>query len=224
MPSRLNGPRLMPASGKPDRLVVLLHGYGADGGDLITLGNQWRVLLPTAAFVAPNAPERCALSPQGYQWFPIARMNLEELRDGVRAVAPALNAFLDEELQRLGLDGSRLALVGFSQGTMLALHAGLQRAPAPAAILGFSGALADPEILPKVKSRPPIMLIHGDQDSTIPVDAMHVAVRVLGAAGQSVRFHVSRGLGHGIDGAGLALGGRFLADAFNGRSIAAAYA
>jgi phospholipase/carboxylesterase len=215
---QLNGPRLPAASGKADRLVVFVHGYGADGNDLISLGQHWQRLLPTAAFASPHAPERCAMSPMGYQWFGITRMQPDEMLRGVERAAPILNAFLDSELARLGLDGSRLALVGFSQGTMMSLHVGLRRQIAPAAILGYSGALPGPEKLPsEIVHRPPVLLIHGDADDMIPVQALHMAANGLGAAGVPVRWHISRGVGHGIAPDGLELGGKFLADAFAGK-------
>ena len=170
---QLNGPRLPAASGKADRLVIFCHGYGADGNDLIALGRHWQRLLPTTAFVSPHAPERCAGSPMGYQWFGITRLQPDEMLRGVERAAPILNAFIDSELARLGLDTSRLALVGFSQGTMMALHVGLRRAIAPAAIVGFSGALPGPEKLhAEIVSRPPVLLVHGDADEMIPVQAL----------------------------------------------------
>jgi phospholipase/carboxylesterase len=215
---QLNGPRLPAANGKADRLVVFCHGYGSDGNDLIALGRHWQRLLPTTAFVSPNAPERCAMSPMGYQWFGITRMQPDEMLRGVERAAPILNAFVDGELERLGIDASRLALVGFSQGTMMSLHVGLRRAVSPAAIVGFSGALPGPEKLPaEIVSRPPVLLVHGDADDMIPVQALHAAANGLGAAGVSVRWHVSRGVGHGIAPDGLELAGNFLADAFAGK-------
>ena len=218
MNQQLNGPRLPAANGKADRLVVFCHGYGSDGNDLIALGRHWQRLLPTTAFVSPNAPERCAMSPMGYQWFGITRMQPDEMLRGVERAAPVLNAFVDGELERLGIDASRLAFVGFSQGTMMSLHVGLRRAVPPAAIVGFSGALPGSEKLPaEIVSRPPVLLVHGDADDMIPVQALHAAANGLGAAGVSVRWHVSRGVGHGIAPDGLELAGRFLADAFAGK-------
>jgi phospholipase/carboxylesterase len=214
----LSGPRVPARSGQADSLVVLCHGYGANGEDLISLAPHWQRLLPNTAFSSPNAPEPCAMAPGGYQWFPISRLDPNEMHKGVVAAAPTLDGFLDSELERLGLDGSRLALVGFSQGTMMALQVGLRRKTPPAAIVGYSGALAGAGQLEKeIRARPPILLIHGDADQMIPVDALHMAVQGLGQAGLAVRWHVSRGVGHGIDPEGLELGGRFLVDAFGGR-------
>jgi phospholipase/carboxylesterase len=218
MTPQINGPRLPAASGTADRLVVFAHGYGADGNDLIGLGRHWQRLLPTAAFASPHAPERCAMSPMGYQWFGITRMQPDEMLRGVERAAPVLNALIDAELARLNLDSSKLALVGFSQGTMMSLHVGLRRAVPPAAIVGFSGALPGAEKLSaEIVGRPPVLLVHGDADEMIPVQALHAAANGLGAAGVPVRWHISRGTGHGIAPDGLDLAGRFLADAFAGK-------
>ncbi len=200
--------------GPASHLVVLCHGYGADGNDLISLAPLWQRLLPTVAFVAPNAPERCDAGP-GYQWFPIARLDPREMRKGVESAAATLDAFLDAELARLGLPGERLALVGFSQGTMLSLHVGLRRREAPAAIIGYSGLLADPETLPR-QNVPPVLLVHGDADPMIPVDFLFVSAMALAQAGLPVQWHISPGTPHAIDEAGLALGGSFLSLALRG--------
>jgi phospholipase/carboxylesterase len=230
MAKTLDGPRVPPAHRGPARqLVVLLHGYGADGNDLIALAPSWQRLLPDAAFVSPNAPDTIPGMPFGRQWFDLSAYDPNMLRrdphhlgaiyqamfDGAARAATPLDAFLDAELRRLGLGPDRLALVGFSQGTMMALQVGLRRAPAPIAIVGFSGALlgAD-QLAAEKKGAPPILLVHGDADEIVPVEALFQAVNALGAAELPVRFHVSRGLGHGIDEEGLILAGRFLADAF----------
>jgi phospholipase/carboxylesterase len=207
----IDGPRLPAASGKATSLVVFLHGYGADGNDLIAIAREWRRLMPDAAFVAPHAPERCMASPQGRQWFPLTFRDPDERRRGVLAARPGLDAFLDSELARNGLSSDRLALVGFSQGTMMALHAGLRRKTPPAAILGYSGMLVSPETLAETTGKPPILLVHGDRDDVIPVDALFAATEALGAAEIPVEWHLSAGLGHGIDGEGLRQGAAFLA-------------
>src|ERR1700749_676768 len=157
----LSGPRLPAAKGDATHLVVLVHGYGADGNDLIGLGQHWRELLPTVAFAAPNAPTRIPGGP-GYQWFPISRIDPHEMKKGVEIAAPVLDEYLDAELKRLNLPPQRLALAGFSQGTMLSLHLGLSRAVKPAAIVGFSGLL--PGAPPELAEFPPILLTHGDHD------------------------------------------------------------
>jgi phospholipase/carboxylesterase len=213
----LDGPRTGLVPGAAKQLVVLLHGYGANGEDLLGLGEAWRGLLPEAAFVAPNAPEGLpGPSMHGsYQWFPITLRDPSEFRRGVLAAAPLLDRFLDAEHTRYRLDESRLALVGFSQGTMMALHVGLRRSRPPVAIIGYSGRIAAADLLPaELKVRPPVLLVHGDQDELIPVAALHDTREILAKTGLSVEWHVSRGLGHGIDEQGLAIGGRFLAARF----------
>ena len=211
----LDGPRLPPAAGgSAQQLVVFLHGYGADGNDLIGLGREWASLLPHATFVSPNAPEPCAMSPMGRQWFDLSMGDMSIIAEGVKSAAPALNAFLDAELARHSLPARALALVGFSQGTMMALAVGLARNAPPKAIVGYSGALATLEALPAPGQGPAILLVHGDRDEVIPVDAMHMAREALSQAGHPVEWHVSQGIGHGIDGEGLRLGGNFLRQAF----------
>src|SRR5262245_45483434 len=138
----LTGPRMPPLRGEATHLVVLCHGYGADGQDLMGLAPNWRNLLPTTAFVAPDAPEAVPGMPRGRKWFGLSRMDQSEMRAGVERAAPILDAFIDAELVRLNLPGDRLALVGFSQGTMLALRVGLSRSVKPAAIVGYSGLMA----------------------------------------------------------------------------------
>lgn len=210
----LSGPRLQPLRGQATHLVVLVHGYGADGNDLIALAGHWQSLLPTAAFVAPNAPDRVPGAPSGFQWFGLTRMDPHELANGVAAAGPNLDAFLNQELDRLGLAHDRLALVGFSQGTMLSLHVGLNRPTKPAAIVGFSGLLAAPS--PAGAAAPPILLVHGNADNVIPVQAMFAAAVELGAAGAAVQWHMADGVGHGIDPGGLEMAGRFLDMGFRG--------
>jgi phospholipase/carboxylesterase len=210
----LSGPRLPAARGPATHLVVLVHGYGADGNDLISLASHWQGLLPTTEFVAPNAPDRVPGAPNGFQWFGLSRMDPQELIHGVTAAAPAFDAFLDQELARLGLTSDRLALIGFSQGTMLSLHVGLNRGAKPAAVVGFSGLLAAPA--PAGAGAPPIFLAHGSADTVIPVAAMFAAAMELGLAGAAVQWHLAPGVGHGIDPVGLEMAGEFLVQAFRG--------
>jgi phospholipase/carboxylesterase len=196
---------------------VFLHGYGADGNDLIEIGQAWQNMLPYAAFVSPHAPRPCGQAPMGREWFPLTFRNPDERWDGVNAAAPVLEAFLDAELARHRLPPSALALVGFSQGTMMALHVGLRRAVAPAAIVGYSGMLVlkgDKDIegyRPQVRARPPVLLIHGDADELIPAQALFHSSQALAALDVPVEWHISEGVGHGIDGEGLRHGGEFLA-------------
>ncbi len=216
----LTGPRLPPKSGTSRQLVVFLHGYGATGTDLIDIARQWQPFLPDAAFVAPNAPDVCAMSPAGRQWFPLTMRDPDERWRGVSMAHPTLDKFLDSELAKLGLDDSKLVLVGFSQGTMMALHVGLRRRVAPAAIIGYSGVLVGPEHLATATTRsakgeaPPVLLVHGDEDDVIPVDAMFMSSEELAKADIPCQWHLSSGVGHGIDGGGLLHGGLFIAAVF----------
>lgn len=216
----LDGPRLAPRSGAAKQLVVFLHGYGADGNDLIDIGHAWRQWLPDAAFVAPHAPEPCAEQPFGRQWFRIDRSDPAGRWKGVNAVAPIVHRFLDEELQRLGLPATALAIVGFSQGTMIGLHIGLRRPTPPLAIVGYSGRLTAPgqtdfaAMKNEIISRPPVLLIHGDMDMVVPPDSLESSANGLRALGIEAETHMSHGIGHGIDQDGLQRGGVFLARAF----------
>jgi phospholipase/carboxylesterase len=216
----IDGPRLAPKSGLAKQLVVFLHGLGADGNDLIEIGEQWRDWLPDAAFVAPHAPDPCSTVPMGREWFPLTLTDPREFWRGVTYAAPGLDAFLDRELARYDLPPSRLALVGFSQGAMMALHAGLRRPIPPAAIVGYSGLLVledgeGPEsLMAMTRTAPPILLIHGDRDDVVPVEMFFFSKEALGAAEIPCQWHLSAGLAHGIDGEGLRQGGLFLTQAF----------
>ena len=220
MAGELDGPRLSPKSGSARQLVVFLHGYGADGNDLIDIGRAWQEMLPHAAFASPHAPEPCGQAPVGRQWFPLTMRDPNERWLGVQKAAPTLTHFLDAELARHKLPPSALALVGFSQGTMMALHVGLRRATAPAAIVGYSGVLVTPPDLDpekfaaEITSRPPVLLVHGDRDDLIPPQALFQATQGLAALEVPVEWHLSAGIGHGIDGEGLRHGGEFLARRF----------
>jgi phospholipase/carboxylesterase len=223
MAVELDGPRLEPqAGGAARRLVVFLHGYGADGRDLIEIGRAWQPLMPDCAFVSPNAPEPCGQAPVGRQWFALTFRDPDERWIGVNKAAPILERFLDAELARRALPPSALALVGFSQGTMMALHVGLRRTTSPLAIVGYSGLLVEPpqaqapqaqaeKLAAEITSRPPVLLVHGDRDELIPVEALFHAANGLGALGVPVEWHVSAGIGHGIDQEGLRRGGEFIA-------------
>ena len=214
----LSGPVQKPASGgKPRQLVVLLHGLGADGNDLIGLAPYWARLLPEAEFVSPDAPFPCDMAPFGRQWFSLQDRSPTSILAGVRAAAPILDAFIDDALKARGLDEPRLALVGFSQGTMMSLYVGLRRAKALAGILGYSGALVGAQSLAQeIRSRPKVLLIHGDADEVVPPQALPMAIRGLEAAGVPVEMLICPGLGHGIDQEGLTRGGEFLRQAFAG--------
>jgi phospholipase/carboxylesterase len=207
-------------------LVVFLHGYGADGNDLIDIGRAWQALLPDAAFVSPHAPERCMQAPVGRQWFALTFRNPDERWLGVNKAAPVLERFLDAELTRRKLPPSAMALVGFSQGTMMAMHVGLRRGVAPAAIVGYSGMLVVPNDGPadsvanEIKSRPPVLLVHGDSDDLIPAQALFASAQGLAQLEIPVEWHLSAGIGHGIDPEGLRHGGEFLAKRFRASILA----
>ena len=209
----IDGPRQAPAAGDgAAQLVILVHGYGADGNDLIGLAPYFARVLPNAAFVAPNGPEQCDMSAFGYQWFSISQFDPTSRLRGVKSAAPILDQFIDQELQRHGLEEDKLLLIGFSQGTMMSLHVALRRSAQVAGILGYSGILAGPELLAdEAVSKPPIQLIHGDMDEMLPVANLHEAVDALGGAGFDVAGHVSPGAGHTIAQDGLELGMEFAA-------------
>jgi phospholipase/carboxylesterase len=206
----LDGPRWGPKQGRAEQLVVLCHGVGADGHDLIDLAPSWAAALPQAAFVAPDAPEPYDSAPMGRQWFPLWNRTPAQMQAGADAASLLLDDFLDAELARLGLPGDACALVGFSQGAMIVLHAGPRRAVTPRAILAYSGALLAPELLAQTQSRPPILLVHGEADDVVPASRSRAAECALRAAGFAVDSLFCPRLGHGIDEAGLAAGALFL--------------
>lgn len=208
----LEGPSHPPASGgKPRQLVLLLHGYGADGEDLIGLAQPLSQLLPDAAFHAPNAPYPCDGNPYGYQWFGISQLEPHLMFAGTRGAAPFAGAFLDALLEKYALTEAETVLIGFSQGTMMSLHIGLRREKPVAGIVGFSGVLAGMDALKdEIRARPPVLLVHGDADDLIPVQLMERTEKALKSCGVPVESHVARGVGHGIDQTGLELCARFL--------------
>ncbi|RMD61188.1 MAG: alpha/beta fold hydrolase [Alphaproteobacteria bacterium] len=208
----LDGPRFGPPPGRATALVVLLHGLGADGNDLIALAPHFARAVPGAAFVAPHAPFPCDMAPFGRQWFSLQVREPAAILGGVRMAAPHLDAFLDAELARFALDDAHLALVGFSQGTMMALHVALRRRHPCAAVVGYSGMLVGPETLPaEIRSRPPVLLVHGEADEIVDVSALAAAEAALKASGVPVRAERRPGLGHGIDERGIELGMEMLA-------------
>ncbi len=216
----LDGPRLPPRSGGPARrLVVMLHGVGADGSDLIGLAPFFAEAFPDAAFAAPDAPFPCDMAAFGRQWFSLQDRDPARLAAGVRAVEPTLRAFLREELERLALPAPAMALAGFSQGAMTALHTGLRMDEPPTAILAYSGALLSPESLAAdlaaTGAAPPtVLLVHGESDAVVPVAASRMAASALRGAGVPVEALYIPGLDHSIDEAGLAAGVAALRAAF----------
>ncbi len=214
----LQAQRQAPASGgAPKQLVIFVHGYGANGADLMGLAQPLATVLPDAEFVAPDAPDEVPGVPGGRQWFPISALDLQEMTRGARAAAPALHAFIDAELARTGLTDADLALVGFSQGTMLSLQTGLRRASAPAIIVGFSGALPDVETLEaEITARPPIFLAHGEADPVVPVQATPGAAQILAGLGLGVAVNLTPDLQHTIGPDGLHIAAAMMRDAFSG--------
>ncbi|MCH8095864.1 MAG: prolyl oligopeptidase family serine peptidase [Proteobacteria bacterium] len=218
-PFDLSGPSFGPVSGgKPAKLVILLHGVGADGDDLIGLAPRFARVLPDAGFLSPHAPYAYDMAPVGRQWFSLADRTPSRMLAGIRATAPILSGFIDRELERRGLADRDLALIGFSQGAMMALYVALRRADACAALIGYSGALAGSERLTdEIRARPPVLLVHGAADEVVPAELHSPAVAALEACGVKVSAHIRPGLGHGIDEEGIRLGTEFLASAFAGR-------
>src|SRR4051795_6914601 len=218
MLGQLTGPSRPPLSGgKPRRLVILLHGLGADGNDLIGLQQRWGRVVPDAEFISPNAPFPCDMAPYGYQWFSVQDRTPSSVLAGGRAAAPSLDAFIDEELKKRDLTDGDAVLVGFSQGTMMSLFVGLRRATPVAGILGYSGRLIAPELLAgNWRSPPPVLLVHGTADPVVPFDSMAGAEAALRRAGVPIETLACVGAEHTIDPEGLERGGRFLRDVLSG--------
>jgi phospholipase/carboxylesterase len=200
-------------SGKAEWLVLFLHGYGSSGADLMSFADYWQGSMPNVAFVAPDGP--APAKDGGFQWIGKRPAGDPRLYDDAVAAAPPLHDFIDDELAREGLDASRLALVGFSQGTVMALHLGLRRAIAPAAVLGYSGGLVGADKLrDEITSKPPVMLVHGEQDDLAPIYGMMTSVKALTEVGIASQGIPIPGLGHAVDANALIYGARFLLSAF----------
>jgi phospholipase/carboxylesterase len=211
----LDGPRFGPAAGGAARsLVILCHGYGSNGDDLISLAPYWAKALPNTVFASPNAPDPCDMAPPGFegrQWFPIGSLDPATLGAGARRARGALDPFIDAELTRHQLPPDAYALMGFSQGAMMALFTGLRRAVPPRAILAYSGALIDPASLAgEMTGVPPVLLVHGEADSVVPPTRSREAQTALIAANVPVQGVFIPGLAHGIDQAGLEAGAALL--------------
>ena len=211
----VNGKSLKPKSGaSPQQIVVLLHGFGSSGDDMISLAPHWQDALPDALFLAPNAPQKCGIIGAGYQWWGLSGFAPSALAAGALSAAPAIDAFIDRKLDEYGLTEADLALVGFSQGTMMALHVGLRRPRPIAAIVGYSGMLTGAaELARNEYVKPPILLVHGTADSVVPIAAMHMAESELKRLAVPVTSHISYGVGHTVDPVGLRLGKEFVAQA-----------
>ncbi|GER07403.1 phospholipase [Iodidimonas muriae] len=208
----LSGPEIAPQNGgTPDSLVIFAHGYGSNGQDLIGLAPHLQTVLPKTHFIAPDAPQPCNGAPQGYQWFPLTTISREERDEGTRNAAGTLDRFIDEQMARFGLPANRIALVGFSQGTMMSLHVGLRRPQALAGIVGFSGSLAAPgSLMDEMGSPSPVLLVHGAADDVVPVWLMFEAYGALEALKVPVDRHVSQNTQHSIAPDGLKKAADFL--------------
>jgi phospholipase/carboxylesterase len=214
MDAKLDGPRLAPLAGPARYLVVICHGYGAAGADLIELGRAWAPALPHAAFAAPDAPFAHDDTPLGRQWWSLTDRAPALMEAGVRRAAPYLDAFVTAELARLDLPPEAYALVGFSQGAMTVLFAGPRRLPAPRAIVGYAGALIAPATLAaERRNAAPVLVVHGEADDVVPAQRSREAAAALAAAGIPVEAIYLPGLDHSIDAAAAAASLGFLRDA-----------
>ena len=206
-------------SGNADSLIIFLHGYGADGADLLSLSTPLSQHLPNTAFAAPDAPDRSTMNPMGFEWFPIPWIDgssEEEAKEGLLSSSAMLNDWLVRIGREFNLSSERIVLIGFSQGTMMALHVGPRSESKFAGIVGFSGRLLEPEALAnEVKSRPPILLIHGDMDDVVPASSMPQAAEALDKAGFKVGTYVAEGTAHGISPDGLSVALGFIHDLLN---------
>jgi phospholipase/carboxylesterase len=197
--------------------VVLLHGIGADGNDLIGLAPYYQTVLPDALFVAPNAPFPCDMAPFGFQWFSIRNLQPETRLAGARRAAPFVDAFIDAQLDRHKLTEKNMVVIGFSQGAMIGLHVGLRRQRPLAGLISHSGMLIGENLLNTgITARPPVLLTHGAIDDVVPVAALSVAATALQSCGVPVEAHTIPGLGHGIDESTIRLDLQFLRKVFPG--------
>lgn len=212
----VNGASLKPRTGaRPKKIVLLLHGFGSSGTDMISLAPQWQDALPDTLFLAPHAPQRCGMMGAGYQWWGLSGFAPSALAAGAASAAPAIDAFIDRKLAEYELTEADLALVGFSQGTMMALHIALRRPKAVAAVVGYSGMLTATAGLGHADfSKPPVLLVHGTADPVVPIAALHMAESELKRLGVDVTTHISYGVAHSVDPVGLRLGRDFVSSGF----------
>ena len=198
----------MPASGKVKKVVIFLHGYGADGADLISLSDPLSKQLPDCFFSAPNAPRKCGASPFGFEWFPIPEIDGSTIPSMMEALAKSeklLKNLIQDYIAKFTLNSEDIALVGFSQGTMISLNIGLRGKNILGGIVGFSGRLLMPDVLKSEKKSkyPPVLLVHGDADDVVPISFLHEATKSLEDLGINFSTHISKNVGHGIAPDGL---------------------
>ena len=209
----ISGPIIEPSSGNsPKQMIIFVHGYGADGNDLIGLANYFQSTLPEAIFLSPHAPEACSMNPSGYQWFDLTSTDPAVLWSKILVAADHLNEFIDSKLLEYNIPEENLALIGFSQGTMMSLHVSLRRKNTMAAVLGYSGRLIGADLLKDdLISKPSIYLIHGDQDPMVPYQESLTAEKVLKEYSIDIKTHISEHTQHSIAEDGLRIGVDFLA-------------
>ncbi|MFN7095126.1 MAG: alpha/beta hydrolase [Burkholderiales bacterium] len=217
MPSYKNIPEFGPLTkGSPKGLVIALHGWGSNGEDLIALAPHFAAMLPEVKFISPHAPEVCDMAPTGRQWFSLREWTEKAMLEGLRSASIWLNDFIDKQRAHYCLQDNQIALVGFSQGTMTALHVGLRRPNALAGILGYSGALVAPDLLGgELKAKPPVCLIHGNLDTVVPYQALQIASDALNHHNIAVETYTMLNIPHSINLHGLEKGKNFLAQALN---------
>lgn len=209
----ISGPIIEPSSGNsPKQMIIFVHGYGADGNDLIGLANYFQSTLPEVIFLSPHAPEACSMNPSGYQWFDLTSTDPAVLWSKILVAADHLNEFIDSKLLEYNIAEENLALIGFSQGTMMSLHVSLRRKNTMAAVLGYSGRLIGADLLKDdLISKPSIYLIHGDQDPMVPYQDSLTAEKVLKEYSIDIKTHISEHTQHSIAEDGLRIGVDFLA-------------
>jgi len=220
MVNELNVKEKMPTSGSVKKVVIFLHGYGADGADLFSLSDSLSGHLSDCFFASPDAPRKCGASPFGYEWFPIPDIDGSTIPDMMQALANSeklIIKLIDGYKKRFGLNYSDIILLGFSQGCMISLNIGLRQLNDLAGVVGISGRLLMPESLEenKKESYPPVMLIHGDADDVVPISSMHDAEKVLNKINVKFSTHVSKNIGHGIAPDGLSKALEFIKNIFS---------
>lgn len=213
----LDGPFLSPHSGKAQQMVILLHGYGSNGDDLINLAEEWVEDLPDTVFLSPHAPEVCEAFSSGYQWFSIRAIDEKafERERQIEKVTPVLNAYIDEQLRKWDIPDKNLVVGGFSQGAMMALYTMPRRKTACAGVIGYSGMAIDAAGLkaPGIVKMP-VLAIHGDADEIVPPKYLESIRTGFSDAGFNVETIMRPDLGHGIDRFGMMRGVQFIKEVF----------